>query len=373
MPTSDPASTHLADELHARRRDLDMVIRAVHRLIRYTEPRPLFEAMARVGADALGTDRCAVLIKAPDRDSLVLAGSLGLSPELRDLVDDRGIPLDSEMPSARSFREQRPIVCTDVVHDPTLLEDVRTVALNDGILAVLCCPIVAEGEPLGVLQVYYREPRSFHPDEVRRLALLAEICAVAVQNAVAFERARSLADELARKAGDLERRNAELRIIADLAPTLAVADNSRKVLAAFFSHANTLVPFDQVALLRLDPARPKEITIREVYSTSPASFNRGWRTVWEGTLAEDPLVARKPTCHTILPGMPLGPIGKFALQLGLRSIGFFPLIAGREILGLLLVGSVRPDCLTPPAVATLEPICAQVAAALARLEEPAHA
>ena len=70
MPMTDPASAHLADELHARRRDLEMVIRAVHRLIRYTEPRPLFEAMARVGADALGTDRCAVLTRVPGRDAL---------------------------------------------------------------------------------------------------------------------------------------------------------------------------------------------------------------------------------------------------------------------------------------------------------------
>lgn len=372
MPTSDPASTQLADELHARRRDLEMVVRAVHRLIRYTEPRPLFEAMSRVGADALGTDRCGVLTKISGQDALTWGGTLGVSGAWIDDPDQRGIPLDLDTPSTRAFREQRPIVTSDVATDPLISEDVRQAILADGIKATLCCPIVAEGEPLGVLAVYYREPRAFHPAEVRRLTLLAEICAVAVQNAIAFERTRAMSDELARKAADLERRNTELRIVADLAPTLAVADSPKKVLSAFFSHTTTLVPFEQAALMRLDPSNPKEIVIREVYSTSPASFNRGWRTVWDGTLAEEPLVLRKATARTISPGMHLGPIGRLALQLGLRSLGFFPLIAGREVLGLLMVGSVRPDCLDPATVATLEPICAQVAGALARLDEPAH-
>lgn len=372
MPTGDHASVQLADELHARRRDLEMVVRAVHRLIRYTEPRPLFEAMARVGADALGTDRCAVLTKVPGKDVLIWAGTLGLSAQLQDFVGEQGISLDADSPSTRSFREQRPIAATDLETDPDVAEDVRNAAKGDVIRASLSCPIVAEGEPLGVLAVYYREPRVFHPDEVRRLTLLAEICAVAVQNAIAFDNARSLTDDLARKAADLERRNSELRIIADLAPTLAVADNARKVLAAFFSHTNTLVAFEQAAIMRLDVNNPKEIVIREVYSTSPASFNRGWRTQWDGTIAEEPLVARKATCHTLSPGMQLGPIDRFALQLGLHSLGLFPLVAGREVLGLLLVGSVRHDCLDARTVATLEPICAQVAGALARLEEPAQ-
>ncbi len=371
MPTSDHAHTQLADDLHARRRDLEMVMRAVHRLIRYTEPRPLFEAMARVGADALGTDRCAVLTQAASGDALVYSGTLGLSTHLMDFVG-KGISLESDSPSVRSFREQRPVVSTNIATDPGLSDDVRKVALADGIQAALSCPIIAEGEAMGVLTVYYREPRAFHPDEVRRLSLLGEICAIAVQNAIAFERTRAMSAELVRKAADLERRNVELRIIADLAPMLAVADSQRKVLAAFFSHTTRLVPFEQVALMRLDTTNPKEIVIREVYSTSPASFNRGWRTVWDGTLAEEPLVARKATCHALSPGMPLGPIGQLALHLGLRSLGLFPLIAGREVLGLLLVGSVRPDSLDAATVATMEPICAQVAGALARLDEPAR-
>ncbi len=361
-------SIKLADELHARRRDLDMVVRAVHRLIRYTEPRPLFEAIARVGADALGTEKCAVYVRREDREELAIAGSLGLAQDLLNFLGERGVPVDIALPTATAYREQRPVSVSDVFDDPALPSEFVAAARADGFRSALCCPVVAEGESLGVLTVYFRDARPFHPDEVRRLSLLAEVCAVAIQNARAFDAARRLAEELALKAEDLERRNAELRIIADLAPTMAVADSPRQILAAFHSHTVVHSPFEQIALFMLDPANLKEIVIREVFSTSPASFNRGWRTAWDGTLAEEPLIARKATFKVLSPGGHNGAIGQYALQIGLRSIAFFPLMAGREVRGLMVLGSVRPDAITAAALTTLEPIVAHISPALAKLE-----
>ncbi|MBM3269078.1 MAG: GAF domain-containing protein [Candidatus Sericytochromatia bacterium] len=361
-------SLQLAEDLHARRRDLDMVVRAVHRLIRYTEPRPLFEAIARVGADALGTDKCAIYVKPADRDVLTIAGSLGLTGDLVKFIGERGIPLDTSLFTAVSYREQRPVSCSDVLEDSTLPREYVAASVADGFRSLLSCPVIAEGESLGVLTVYFKEARAFHPDEVRRLSLLAEVCAVAIRNARAFDETRRISDELAAKAEILERRNAELRIIADLAPTLAVAESPRQVLAAFHSHTFVHVPFEQVGVLMLDPANLKEIVIRDVFSTSPASFGRGWRTAWDGTLAEEPLVARKATFRQLSPATDHGPIGQYCLRLGLRSVAFFPVMAGREVRGLIILGSVRPDALSAETVTMLEPIVAHVASALAKLE-----
>ncbi|MBM3275500.1 MAG: GAF domain-containing protein [Candidatus Sericytochromatia bacterium] len=369
MPTTDHDSLRLADELHARRRDLDMVMRAIHRLLRNTQARPLYEAIARVGGEALGTDRCSVLVKAPDCENLIYGGSLGLSPGLAQLLSERGIPLDSNLPPAIAFRELRPAAFSNLADDQTLPEEFRKSAIQDEIRAIMCVPVVAEGEPLGVLVTYYRESRPFHPDEVRRLSLLAEICAVAVQNVTAFEHSRKLAEELSEQADALEKRNAELHVVADLAPTLAVAESSRQILQAFYSRLVTLVPFEQVALLRMDKENPKELVIREVHSASPAAFGKGWRVAWDGTLAEEPLVARKATWHALSAGGNQDPLARYCMQLGLRRIGLFPLIAGREVLGLLIMGTVRPDSLDASAVSTLEPIAAQLAGAFARLDE----
>jgi GAF domain-containing protein len=369
MPTTDHDSLRLADELHARRRDLDMVMRAVHRLLRNTEPRPLFEAIARVGGEALGTDRCSVLIRDPEREALLYGGSLGLSPSLAQLLTVQGIPLDSSLPSAIAIRELRPVAVMDMATDPAIPDEYRKAAIQDEIGSIMCVPVIAEGEPLGVLVTYYRESRPFHPDEIRRLSLLSEICAVAVKNATAFERAGKLAEELSEKARALEKRNAELHVIADLAPTLAVAESAKQILQAFYTRLVTLVPFEQVALLRMDSEIPKELVIREVHSASPATFNKGWRVAWDGTVAEEPLVARKATWHAISAGGMQDPLARYCMQLGLRRIGLFPLVAGRDVLGLLIMGTVRPDSLDAAAVATLEPIAAQLAGAIARLDE----
>lgn len=74
----------------------------------------------------------------------------------------------------------------DVTHDPNFQYPGE--AQTEGIVSVLSAPLIAQGRPIGVLRVYSGEPRTFTDVESTFIQTVADLAALAIQNARLYER-----------------------------------------------------------------------------------------------------------------------------------------------------------------------------------------
>jgi signal transduction histidine kinase len=87
---------------------------------------------------------------------------------------------------------------------PMQLENVQTSALyqnvnmarREGLVSLLSAPLVFGGQPIGTLNVYTGEPRSFSNEEVHILTALTELSAIAIEKARLYERVVDVEEQL---------------------------------------------------------------------------------------------------------------------------------------------------------------------------------
>jgi len=104
---------------------------------------------------------------------------------------------DSERPECRALRQARPVICNDVVEDPSVLA-IRDELLARGHKSLGCFPLIAAGRPTAVLSFYASEPNAFDEGEARLLLELAGNISFALDHLEKQERLNYLAryDEL---------------------------------------------------------------------------------------------------------------------------------------------------------------------------------
>lgn len=71
-----------------------------------------------------------------------------------------------------------------------------SVARSEGLVSLLCAPLVFGGQTIGTLNVYTGQPRSFSNEEIRVLSALAELSAIAIEKARLYERIVDVEEQL---------------------------------------------------------------------------------------------------------------------------------------------------------------------------------
>src|SRR5207245_9727516 len=92
--------------------------------------------------------------------------------------------------------------------------------------SLVLVPLVAAGEPCGLMVVDYRTPRRFPADEVRLLEAIGASAGVAVRNARLFEETRAAAVERARLLTQRDLHLRQLRVLYGLRASLAKGLNA---------------------------------------------------------------------------------------------------------------------------------------------------
>lgn len=130
------------------------------------------EHLAAAAAAGLGTGLAAVWMLKEADHGLVLAAAYGLPP---DWPPGATIPLSHIVAQPTAWAQ-----------DAIALAGASP-ALPPGAAAGLCVPLMAEGQPQGILCVYAPSPHSFTPSEVGRLRALARLGVAAVSAARQLE------------------------------------------------------------------------------------------------------------------------------------------------------------------------------------------
>lgn len=127
--------------------------------------------MAWVGRVDARTHQVAPVAHAGAEDGYLLQTSITLKEEPRGLG-----------PTARCVRERRPVVCSDIEHDPSMLPW-RDAALARGYRSAAAFPILDRGEVVATMAFYAAERDFFTPSALRLLGSIADILSSAVETA----------------------------------------------------------------------------------------------------------------------------------------------------------------------------------------------
>ena len=139
-------------------------------------------------ARSLITKGCAIYLLSKVDNRLKLSSSYGLS----DAYINKG-PLDADKSLAECL-EGKSVLISDATTDPRI--QYRKEAEKEGIASILCVPISAKGQIIGVFRLYTAKPRTFTENEYDFIFSISEIGGIAIENARMYDRLKLEYDSL---------------------------------------------------------------------------------------------------------------------------------------------------------------------------------
>jgi GAF domain-containing protein len=145
--------------------------------------------LVRRVAEAMGVKAATLRLLAANNEVLTQRTSYGLSDRYlnKGPVDRGHSPLDEEALQGQS------VWVEDVRTDPRF--QYPREAAQEGLVSALCVPLSLHGQPIGVMRVYTAGRRKFDPEEVEFLSALADLGAIAIENARLHEELRRDLDQ----------------------------------------------------------------------------------------------------------------------------------------------------------------------------------
>ncbi len=152
------------------------------------ELKEVLQSVVKSITEAMQVKGCVLRLLDPRTGQLQLSAVYGLSRGYlsKGPVDVEHSPIDSEALRCKT------VVIPDVSTD-TRFQYVEA-AKREGIVSVLCVPLEVRGDAIGVMRVYTSEPCTFHEDDIQFLTVLAQLAALAIENANLYESLKSSYD-----------------------------------------------------------------------------------------------------------------------------------------------------------------------------------
>jgi len=141
--------------------------------------RDILQSIVENVAKTVGAKGCSLMLLTPDRKILSRAASYGLSERY---IKKGRVSADKSLSEALAGK------LVNVLHAS---EDDRVQypeqARKEGIASILSVPMILREEIVGVVRVYTAEPRKFTKDDTYFVAAVANLGAIALENAKLYE------------------------------------------------------------------------------------------------------------------------------------------------------------------------------------------
>jgi len=153
-------------------------------------PEEVLSRLVKNVADTTKAKGCSIMLLTPDRKLLLHTGAYGLS----DWYFRKG-PVSADQ-SISEVLTGRPVDIFDATTDERV--QYREQAKHEGIASILSVPMMLRGEVIGVVRVYSAEQREFTEDGVRFVEAVANLGAIALENARLYDAVQKDYDEYMR-------------------------------------------------------------------------------------------------------------------------------------------------------------------------------
>ena len=171
----------------------------------------------------------------PGEHPFKVAAHHGLSQTFLEHVE--ALTRETDTIGNRALSERRPYT-KDIEASAPEIGQMREDYAAEGIRTVCLVPLVGADEPLGLLGLYHRNPRTWPQQEVALVQAFADQAAVAIQNARLY---RSVAAQAAR-----------MRSIQDLSARLNRLTDVRAIGEAIVAEASALAEYHDIRIYRVD-------------------------------------------------------------------------------------------------------------------------
>jgi signal transduction histidine kinase len=198
----------LIKQLRIKARQLESLIATGQSLVSKLELQAVLETAARQALTLMSCRLCAVFLLNPGGQALRLTALAGHEGQPLDYSEDLALA-DSAIGSAIRHKKQ-----VEIQNLPRTEEHHFTRLIpREGLISLLCTPILSGGRAIGALNVYTSRFHRFNNDERRIFSTLANLCAIAVQNAELYARVFAIEENL--------RKNERLTTLGLLAAEIA--------------------------------------------------------------------------------------------------------------------------------------------------------
>ncbi|HXF41495.1 MAG TPA: sigma 54-interacting transcriptional regulator [Blastocatellia bacterium] len=273
------------------------------------------------------------------------------------LEEGEPIPLEGTIPGL-VFRSGEAVIL-DRFDDPRFASRFSKKFFDAGFRSGGSVPLRLHDRTLGALGVGARSETHLSTDEVELLCQVANQIAIAVQNALNYERARKAEREVQRK---LERERLMLEINNAVVSTLDLGELVKAVSASL----RDIVPHDAAGIALYEPELNQLREYSNVSYVDLSVFREGDTIPLEGTPAGEVFVTGKPLLlrRPDLARYPADRYSQHPAEDSPKSACLVPLISHSRKLGIAGVSSTRVDSFTEDDLELFARIAGQIAIAV---------
>ena len=204
-------------------------------------PRIVQEAKKTLQADG-------AYIRLIEGDDLVLMSAS--NPETHQTRERIGL---HESLSGKIVQENRVLAISNVLDDPTVIEEHRQLCLREGYRSFLGIPLRVGDQLIGALNCLLKEERKFRAEEIEIMTAFADQAAIAIHNARTYGQSEQSKKELESANQRLEKLfEDQSNLYADLTP-LARAESIPQLLEKVIDHLIEATGADAASIRFLDP------------------------------------------------------------------------------------------------------------------------
>ncbi len=243
-----------------------------------------------------------------------------------------------------------PTIVNDVSTDPRFYNKIDE-AIGFKTKSVLCAPLIVQGHPIGALEVINKRHGHFTFDDQDLLTSMCASLSIALENAGLYKEAQSQAQHAA--------------IISDITTAINASLSLPEASRAIAAHLGKLIPFDDASVCLLDDSS-RRLHVYKLTEQTNLSEQPPVTIPFEGSGMEW-IVQRHQGRLVQLdnqekPGVDNRIITTSSARI--RQLVSVPLVAQKQVRGVINLASAQADAYTPADLETLERIAPQLAVAI---------
>jgi formate hydrogenlyase transcriptional activator len=262
-----------------------------------------------------------------------------------------------ETPSGWVWETQQPFILDDTEKEtrfPALLQILR----ENGVRSSCSVPLTTAQRRLGVLNFGQRTPRHYGESEIAFMQQIARQVAVAVDNALNFERAQAYHRQLAQERD-------RFRVLLEVNNAMVSKLDLRDLLNTISGSLRRVIHHEYTSLALFDEDENKMRVLALDFPQGKGLIHEEMLVPLEGSITGSAFRTRQPLVlsHAAMSGFD-SPTSHLMLDEGVRSMVCMPLITHDRALGTLSLASLRDAAFQQGDVDLLVQVAGQVAIAV---------
>src|SRR5262245_6064084 len=260
-------------------------------------------------------------------------------------------------PTGLAYSSRKPVVLNREGLEG-MQSDICRLLLASKVQSVCCLPLISHNRAFGALNLASLQENAFGPEDVELLNQVASQVAIAVENALNFEQAQSVQQQL-------KEEHDRMRLLLDINNTVVSALDLHELLKAVSASLRGLVPNEYASISLYDPETERLQIHALDYPLSKGLIGEGLWVPIQGAAHGRALATRQPVFMTRADVELLNSdIGRRFLAEGLRSTCILPLISRGRPLGTLAVASLKEETFPQKDADLLQHVANQIAIAV---------